>query len=214
MLGCSASYQHLVRAAESLIGSTVCAGADAMQRSFADAIEASACRAIQAAIEPISDLQTKAPRSRRSIEDISVESEGMTSWVDIKSKDLGGTFSMPNLISIQRLWGIFQNPAEELIFIFLDYDVIDAAQGIARIVSAVCVQADRMNPKSLHIQNLGLGQLQLKPDASSETLEMTGEGVSLRTALPGMAAEFHRKQMEKVQREMALWTDRILPEAA
>jgi len=179
-----------------------------MQRGVADAIEGHVADHIRAVIESIDGLDTGAPRSRRSIEDFSVKGDTGTAWVDIKSKDLDGTFSMPNLISIQRLWKVMQAPAEEMIFIFVDYTIIDKDKGRARIDSILCIPAEKMNADLLQIQNLGLGQLQMRADADSKGLLIPSAGRSLKERLPEMAKEFHQRQVLKAQREMDIWAAR------
>jgi len=62
-----------------------------------------------------------------------------------------------------------------------------------------------MNPEVLQIQNLGLGQIQIRGDASSTDLLAVCAGQGLQRALPGMAVNFHYRQVEKSRREARIW---------
>lgn len=154
-------------------------------------------------------LITAPARSKRSPEDFALRKGNHTAWIDVKTKDRNGVFSMPNLISIQRLWTIFEAQDEDLVFLFVDYSIVDQARGVAVLDRVHCVPAEDMNPEALQIQNLGLGQLQMRVDVSSAELLRARNGPGLREALPGMASAFHGRQAEKSLREARIWTSRL-----
>lgn len=192
-------------AATGLLGSTVIAGARAMQRGIADVIEGFVAEAITDELRHDTAVSTHAARGKKSVEDFSVHFRDQDVWVDVKSKNLRGSFSMPNLISIKRLWNIFQSPTESLMFLFVGYTIVDPSVGKIRIDTISCVPAEDMNPEYLQIQNLGLGQLQLKNNACIEELVSQASQGELARKLPDMAAAFHNRQMGKIQREIDFW---------
>lgn len=114
-------------------------------------------------------------RSKRSIEDVMV---GESTYVDIKTRDVNAEFSMPNLISIERLRKLYSDPKNELVLIFVDYAIeteeVDTAM-YSRLRSAV-IKSVEIRPietidwSCMHIQALGKGQLQLKNAANPVSL--------------------------------------------
>lgn len=184
-----------------------------MQRGYADAIEGHVSDAVQAALSTLPGVAAHPARSRRSLEDFSASVGGATLRIDIKSRDTAGTFSMPNLVSIERLWKILHARDEALTFVFADYTIVDTATGTARIDSLCAIKAASINADAVQIQNLGRGQLQLRSAATSADLTAPCANGSLQARLPEMAAAFHRRQMEKAARDLDLWTARGAAEA-
>lgn len=115
------------------------------QRGIADKIEAICNSIIQKNIENV-----HLPRSRRSIEDISI---GDNIYVDHKTTDVSLNFKMPNMISIDRL----KKLDRDLIYNFIIYD-----SGAKKIIKNFSLYYWELNWEHLHIQNLGKGQLQIK----------------------------------------------------
>lgn len=113
------------------------------QRGIADKIE-DACNEIIK--QKFSDVLP--PRSRRSIEDISV---GNT-YVDHKTSDAALDFKMPNMISIDRL----KKLDRPLIYNFIIYD-----SNKKTIIDTFALDVYELNWDHLKIQNLGKGQLQI-----------------------------------------------------
>jgi hypothetical protein len=87
--------------------------------------------------------------SRRSIEDITIND----CYVDHKTSDVTLKFKMPNLISIDRL-STLNKP---LIFNFVKYDSVEK-----KILDIIVLDVYELNWDHLSIQNLGVGQLQIK----------------------------------------------------
>ena len=113
------------------------------QRGIADKIE-DACNEILTA--NFDDVRP--PRSRRSIEDVSI---GNT-YVDHKTSDAALDFKMPNMISIDRL----RKLDRELIYNFVVYDSVKK-----EIINTFALDVYELNWDYLKIQNLGKGQLQI-----------------------------------------------------
>jgi DNA polymerase III alpha subunit (gram-positive type) len=114
------------------------------QRGIADKIEDSCNEIIKSNFSNVVP-----PRSRRSIEDISVEN----AYVDHKTSDEALDFKMPNLISIDRL----KKLDRELIYNFVIYN-----STTQKIIKVFALDVYELNWDHLAIQNLGKGQLQIK----------------------------------------------------
>ena len=117
---------------------------NAGQRSIADIIE-------NHIIEEYVAKGGIRPKSVRTIEDVAYEDK----LIDIKTRDIGRDFSMPNLISVDRL---MKNKDKHIEYKIVEYSVEgDHAlihNVIDRPIHTICWSA-------MKIQNLGLGQLQL-----------------------------------------------------
>lgn len=201
-------HGQLVAALRPMVGVEIVAGPRAMQRGYADAIEGHIGDAARTALSALPGVAADPARSRRSLEDFSASKDGAILRVDIKSRDTAGTFSMPNLVSIQRLWKILEDRREALTFVFADYTVVDPKAGTARIDSLCAIKAASINADAVQIQNLGRGQLQLRSTATSSDLAAPCSAGTLQARLPEMAAAFHRRQMAKAARDLELWIAR------
>jgi len=128
------------------------------QRAIADIIE-------NDIVEQLVAKGGKKPKSVRTIED--VELNGVL--IDVKTRDIGREFSMPNLISVDRL---MKNKDTEIAYLFIDY-VVNPVDGMtAQIVNVDYRPIQSISWEHLTIQNLGLGQLQLtKTDNGVSTFD-------------------------------------------
>ena len=126
------------------------------QRAIADMIE-------NIFVEDIVDQGGDKPQSVRTIEDVSLDGV----LIDIKTKDVNRSFSMPNLISIDRLRKNFDSTIR---YVFVDYSVNDNE---VNIVGVTTKDIHEITWECLAIQNLGLGQLQLTKDIGSAVYDGT-----------------------------------------
>lgn len=94
------------------------------------------------------------PKSVRTIEDVTLNDV----LIDVKTKDLSREFSMPNLISVDRLK---KNRDKEIAYFFVDYVVNPVDRMSAQPVNMEYRLIESISWDHLKIQNLGLGQLQL-----------------------------------------------------
>ena len=156
-----------------LIGAKYKISSHLQQRGIADYIEGTVRDVI------IARHNGRPARSKRSIEDVMV---GDFTYVDIKTRDVNADFSMPNLISIERLRKLYIDPKNELVLIFVDYAVeteeVDSAmysrEKYAAIKSIEIRPIESISWESMHIQALGKGQLQLKNAANPTKLYRLG----------------------------------------
>lgn len=144
-----------------LVGRKIPVARGLKQRGIADIVESLVEETI---VEGVKELepgwQGIRAKSKRSIEDVLVTGpENQHIFVDVKSRDLNAAFSMPNLISVERLRKLYAHPRNMLKMVFLDYHLEGGSVVIDRITEAAIEDIDL---GCLHVQNIGLGQLQLK----------------------------------------------------
>lgn len=160
------------------------------QRAWADLIEESAC-AIAAAEFP---EQFRKARSVRSPEDFALAGKPEI-YVDVKTRQLGTDFNMPNLISVDRLDKILGTPDLELYYWFVDYEIVNGGCVIRH--SEIRTVWSLPWP-ALAIQNLGKGQLQIcKWDKLSDHVS---DKTAWHNYLRGERRRFYLKQASKFQR--------------
>jgi len=131
--------------------------------------------------------------SRRSIEDITVNN----CYIDHKTSDTALKFKMPNLISIDRL----KTLDKPLIYNFVKYDSIEK-----KIIDIVVMDVYELNWDHLSIQNLGVGQLQIKNMVtffeSPKTSLTKAEWID---RLGKEAVSFYAKLMVKTENRKKKW---------
>jgi hypothetical protein len=158
------------------------------QRGIADKIEDSCNEIIKSKFNKVVP-----PRSRRSIEDISVED----AYVDHKTSDEALDFKMPNLISIDRL----KKLDRPLIYNFVIYN-----SDTKEIKDVFALDVYELNWDHLKIQNLGKGQLQINNMVSflkSPKTTMNKEQWLAR--LKTEAIEFYKKVQRDAEKRQQEW---------
>tara|TARA_A200000113_G_scaffold209721_1_gene208997 strand:- start:10 stop:558 length:549 start_codon:yes stop_codon:yes gene_type:complete len=125
--------------------------AQAGQRNIADLLEAHVANYYV-------DQGGTLPETVRTIEDVSIGDR----LIDIKTRDINREFSMPNLISVDRLR---KSKDKNIQYHFIDYKVVDGATGftgkLVEITGQSIIDVWDIDWTVLKIQNLGKGQLQL-----------------------------------------------------
>ncbi len=109
-------------------------------------------------------FEYKEPTSVRSIDDFTLKANGHTYLIDVKTHDKDRKFSMPNLISTERLYKLYQDPNVTFCIMILDYET--CYQGSygpegKEISNTRFVPIESISWESLSIQNLGNGQIQI-----------------------------------------------------
>jgi hypothetical protein len=158
------------------------------QRGIADKIE-DACNTI---IKEHFD-NVVAPRSRKSIEDITIGDV----YVDHKTSDQALNFKMPNMISVDTL----RKLDHDVVYNFVIYDSIQQV-----IVKTFALSLYELNWDHLAIQNLGTGQLQIKSMKEflkSPKSTMTKE--EWRARLQKEVTAFYDKLVEKTIKRKQQW---------
>jgi len=188
---------------QDLIGKKFTISKHLQQRGIADLIEGLVADTI------IMRHDATEASSKRSIEDVMV---GDSTYVDIKTRDVNAEFSMPNLISIERLRKLYSDPKNELVLIFVDYAIeteeVDEAM-YSQIRHAV-IKSIEIRPietidwSCMHIQALGRGQLQLKNAANPVTLWRLSR-LEWMTQLKVESLNFIDKQLTKLCKYRENW---------
>ena len=125
------------------------------QRVYADLIEESACAIAQDQFQ----TQYRKSRSVKSTEDFALVENGRTIYIDVKTRQLGTDLNMPNMISVDKLNKLLDDPHTELYYWMIDYEV--RVDGSAQVRHTEMRAVWDLPWSALAIQNLGLGQLQI-----------------------------------------------------
>tara|TARA_E500000331_G_scaffold345054_1_gene382097 strand:- start:1070 stop:1651 length:582 start_codon:yes stop_codon:yes gene_type:complete len=188
---------------QDMIGKKLTVSKHLQQRGIADLIEGAVCDTIQ-----MRHGGTPA-RSKRSIEDVMV---GESTYVDIKTRDINAEFSMPNLISIERLRKLYSEPENELVLVFVDYSVSTKERSgpmytqdtYATIESIEIRPIETIDWSCMHIQALGKGQLQLK-NAANPVLLYRLSRLEWMKQLRAESLNFIDKQLSKLCKYRENW---------
>jgi hypothetical protein len=164
------------------------------QRGYADLIEAEVAASFQRKYPE----KFHAARSKRSVEDFSLRDETGDHWYDVKSFDENADFSMPNLVSIERLAKILKDPNQTLTYVVVHYSV-DHDKKLVDLTDYRMYNIEYIDHSCLAIQNLGLGVLQLK---NSKNPILVYEGDDWSKDFTKMCKEFYAKQVRKFTKLM------------
>lgn len=126
-----------------------------MQRGVGDVIETNISQFL---LNYKSDFLVEKASSKRSVEDVKIKKNGNVYIVDVKTHNVDSEFSMPNLISIDR---VRKNviPNSYIVYIFVDYKTTD---NITEITDINVFYIEDLSWDILTISNIGKGQLQIK----------------------------------------------------
>jgi hypothetical protein len=144
------------------------------------------------------------PRSKKSLEDFTLKFGDTINWIDVKThfiQDVAG-FSMPNLVSIDKLKTSLKNDNENIIYIFVSYK---RENGVITIEDVYLKYVWELDWSILGIGNLGKGQLQIK-NANKEVI-FTNEGKEVwGKKLNTEAIKFYNKRILKIKKEILKWS--------
>jgi len=150
-----------------------------------------------------SDLisEKRPPRSKKSIEDLTLVSNGIVYYVDPKTHDINSDFSMPNLTSIDKIKKLFKNVNEELIYIFVSYEINN---GTVIILNIKVFFIWELDISILGVGALGKGQLQIKNAHKDLTLTDKGK-IDWYYDFKKLVQEFLGKQVNKINKQILEW---------
>lgn len=104
--------------------------------------------------------QFSAAPSRRSVQDFSFnDAEGYKYLIDVKTHRSDTSFSMPNLISVERLFELYEDPEVFLVLLLVRYEV---QAEIIRCHQVTMFPIEFLDLSCLTFGNLGKGQIQIK----------------------------------------------------
>jgi hypothetical protein len=171
--------------------------------------------------------KVKPAKGKKSTEDVAFINENVKYLLDLKSHNFEADFSMPNLISIEKLRKLLTNrkkekkpakkltkkptkkptkikkpePLQELIYVLIDYKI---ESNIVKIKSVKVVFVWEMDMSMLVIGALGNGQLQIKN--LNKDLIFTTEGKKIWfQKLKVEVKDYLEKQIIKIKKLQEEW---------
>jgi len=171
------------------------------QRTVGDLIESKVSEIL---FNSTSDLISEkiAPRSKKSIEDVTLVSNGVSYYIDPKTHDINSEFSMPNLTSVQKIKKLFDTTDKELIYVFVSYAI---TEGMVIISDIKVFFLWELDISILGVGALGKGQLQIKN--ANNNLVFTEKGkVGWYGDFKFLMQEFLKKQLIKVNKQILEWS--------
>ena len=170
------------------------------QRTIGDLVEKKVIEIILQNQNPIIN-EVKLSTGKKSMEDVSVVSNGVTYMLDPKSHNVDSEFSMPNLSSISRIKKLFDNNKKEMMYVFVDYK-IDGQ--VVRIEDIKVLYLWELDMSMLGIGALGKGQLQIKN--LNKELVISDEGKQIWYGkLKTQVKEYLAKQIKKIEKQKKEW---------
>jgi hypothetical protein len=145
--------------------------------------------------------EKREPRSKKSIEDVTLVSDGVLYYIDPKTHDTNSDFSMPNLTSIDKIKKLFSSNEQGLIYVFVSYGLDNGMVVISDIKVFFIWELDI---SILGIGALGKGQLQIK-NANNE-LVFTNKGKEeWFEDFKKLVQEYLKKQITKTNKQISEW---------
>ena len=145
--------------------------------------------------------ERRGPRSKKSIEDVTLISNGVTYYVDPKTHNINSDFSMPNLTSVDKIKKLFNTPNQELIYVFVSYEVTD---GVIVIKDIKVFFIWEIDSTILGVGALGKGQLQIKN--ANDELVFTNKGkTAWFSDFKVLVQQFLAKQIIKINKQIVEW---------
>ena len=172
------------------------------QRGISDYIENLCCeRIVQLSSSGMSVSETS---SVKSIEDVEIRLGDNHFMVDIKCRDVNKDFSKPNLLSIDKARKYLKNTLNHIIYIFLDYNVVDDT---VTIVNISVKPIESLDWSYLSVQNLGKGQLQIKSTTTGIFFNDTVTRKEWFDRLVREGKEYYDRLILKVSEYKINWDD-------
>jgi hypothetical protein len=171
-----------------------------MQRTVGDLVES---RVTEILMNSKSDLitETKGPRSKKSIEDVTLVSDLVSFYIDPKTHDMGSGFSMPNLTSIDKIKKLFLSDKKELIYVSVSYT---NENGWVNIHDIKVFFIWELDISILGVGALGKGQLQIKN--AKKNLVFTDKGKQKWYGdFKKLVQEYLKKQLVKINKQILEW---------
>jgi len=170
------------------------------QRGVADKVEKFDCECISEMNND--ELIVEQATSKRSIEDIQIKHNNNLFKIDIKTHDAKDSeFSMPNLISIDRLRKFYSSDENYLVYVFIDYVT---ENDVTTITNVVVNLVEELDWSILAIQNLGKGQLQIK-NMNNELVIIKADRTSWMNTLKENALIYYDQLIKKIENYKNDW---------
>lgn len=157
-------------------------------------------------------FEYKNPQSVRSIDDFSLSIEGQTHLIDVKTHDKDRDFSMPNLISTERLYKLYQDPNITFGIAIISYYARDGRYPDCKTISETTyLPIENISWESLSIQNLGHGQIQIT-NLNKEIKTFKGTRKQWMNQFTIEMIKYHDKLEAKLKERKEKWIERSAQE--
>jgi len=171
-----------------------------MQRTVGDLIESKVTEILSNSNSELIS-EKRAPRSKKSIEDVTLVSNGVSYYIDPKTHDKDSDFSMPNLTSVDKIKKLFSTDDHELIYVFVSYTI---ENGFVMIADIKVFFIWELDISILGVGALGKGQLQIKN--ANNDLVFTSKGKQeWYSDFKKLVQEYLRKQIIKINKQILEW---------
>jgi hypothetical protein len=145
--------------------------------------------------------ETKKSTGKKSTEDVTLISNGVSYYIDPKTHNINSDFSMPNLTAIEKLKKIIHTPNCEMMYILVNYEIVNKMVMIKGFDIFFLWEIDC---SILGIGALGRGQLQLK-DANKELIFTDKGKEGWFEDFKEIVQEFFQKQLVKINKQILDW---------
>ena len=150
------------------------------------------------------------PESVRSIDDFTLSIDDQTYLIDVKTHDKDRDFSMPNLISTERLYKLYQDPNITFGIAIIDYRQFLNSSS-KQITNTKYVPIENISWESLSIQNLGHGQIQIT-NLNKNMKPFNGTRNQWMNAFAVEMIKYHDKLEAKLKQRKQNWIERSAKE--
>ena len=152
------------------------------------------------------------PESVRSIDDFQLKIDNHTYFIDVKTHDKDRDFSMPNLISTERLYKLYQDPNVTFGIAIIDYKEASLfANGYKQITNTKYIPIENISWESLSIQNLGHGQIQIT-NLNKGIKTFNGTRKQWMNQFTLEMIKYHEKLEAKLEERKTKWIQRSAKE--
>ena len=152
------------------------------------------------------------PESVRSIDDFQLKFDNHTYFIDVKTHDKDRDFSMPNLISTERLYKLYQDPNVTFGIAIIDYKEASLfANGYKQITNTKYIPIENISWESLSIQNLGHGQIQIT-NLNKGIKTFNGTRKQWMNQFTVEMIKYHDKLEAKLKERKTKWIERSAKE--
>lgn len=170
------------------------------QRTVGDLIEKKVSEILYSSTSELIS-EKRAPRSKKSIEDVTIISDDITYYIDPKTHNINSDFSMPNLTSVDKIKKLFLTKNKELIYVFVSYDLDN---GIVIIDNIKVFFIWELDISILGVGALGKGQLQIKN--ANRDLVFTNKGKQdWYSDFKKLVQEYLKRQIIKINKQILEW---------
>lgn len=187
-----------------LLGARIPIDARLQQRGAGDILEGEVKDLIVKAATD-SGMSASAAKTKRSMEDVKITTGNATVYIDVKTRNIDLEFSMPNIVSIQRLDKFYKLGSNVFLLLGAEYQVIDGDIVVSEIRWH---RAEEICWSCLSIHNLGKGQLQIT-DARKPIVKFAGSREDWMRRFHEEGARFYGNLAMSAMRSEIEWLEKL-----